>query len=248
MKIFACYNIKGGVGKTATAVNLSYLSARQGWRTLLLDLDPQAAASFYFRVKPHIKKGAMGIVHKRHPLQEHIKGTNYSRLDIIPADFSYRNFERYLDKTRKPTGRLRKVMQPLTEEYDHIFIDCAPSISLLSENIFHAADALLVPVIPTTLSIRTLNQLLRFLEEEKIDMLRVLPFFSMVDRRKFLHRTIVDNPPFKKQLMLNNWIPYASDVEKMGEHRSPLLTYAPHCPSSIAYQTLWNEIIQTCIE
>ena len=248
MSIFACYNIKGGVGKTATAVNLSYLSARQGWRTLLWDLDPQAAASFYFRVKPHIKKGARGIVYKHHPLKEHIKGTNYTGLDIIPADFSYRNFERYLDETKKPTARLRKVIQPLTEEYDQIFIDCAPSISLLSENIFHAADALLVPVIPTTLSIRTLNQLLRFIKEEKLDIFRVLPFFSMVDRRKLLHRTMLDHPPFKKQLMFNNWIPYASDIEKMGEHRSPLMTYAPHCPSSEAYQSLWEEIVQTCIE
>ena len=248
MRIFAVYNIKGGVGKTAAAVNLSYLSARQGWRTLIWDLDPQAAASFYFRVKPHIKKGAKGIVRKQHPLQEHIKGTNYSGLDIIPADFSYRNFERYLDNTKKPTGRLRKLLQPLAEEYDVIFIDCAPSISVLSENIFHAADALLVPVIPTILSIRTLNQLLDFMRKEKLDILKVLPFFSMVDRRRLLHRTVLNNPPFKKQLMLKSWIPYASEVEKMGEHRSPLITYAPHCPSAVAYQALWEEINQTCIE
>lgn len=248
MKIFACYNIKGGVGKTAAAVNLSYLSASQGWRTLLWDLDPQAAASFYFRVKPHIKKGARGIVQKRHPLQEHIKGTNYSNLDIIPADFSYRNFERYLDKSNKPTGRLRKVLKPLAQEYDYLFIDCAPSISVLSENIFHAADALLVPVIPTILSMRTLNQLLEFMKKEKLSMLQVLPFFSMVDRRRLLHRTMLDKPPFKEQLMLTNWIPYASEVEKMGEHRSPLMTYAPHCPSAEAYQSLWQEVIQTCIE
>ncbi len=105
----------GGVGKTVTAVNLSYLSARQGWRTLLWDLDPQAAASFYFRVEPHLKKGARRIVRKSHPLQEHIKGPIYPGLDIIPADFSYRKFEHYLDKTKKPTGRLRKVLQPLAE-------------------------------------------------------------------------------------------------------------------------------------
>lgn len=247
MRVFACYNIKGGVGKTATAVNLSYISARQGWRTLLWDLDPQAAASFYFRVKPNVKKGAKGIVKKSQPLQEHIKGTNYVGLDIIPADFSYRNFEHYLDKTKKPTGRLRKVLQPLKEEYDYIFIDCAPSISILSENIFHAADALLVPVIPTILSIRTLNQLLEFLRKEEIEILKVLPFFSMVDRRRLLHRTVIENPPFKEKLMLQSWVPYASEVEKMGEHREPLLVYASHCPSAIAYQALWDEVLQTAV-
>jgi chromosome partitioning protein len=248
LRVFACYNIKGGVGKTATAVNLSYLSARQGWRTLLWDLDPQAAASFYFRVKPHVKKGAKGIVQKSQPLQEHIKGTNYVGLDIIPADFSYRNFERHLERTKKPTMRLRKLLQPLAEEYDYIFIDSAPSISALSENIFHATDALLVPVIPTILSIRTLNQLLDFLRKENLDVLRVLPFFSMVDRRRLLHRTILDNPPFKQQFMLKSWIPYASEVEKMGEHREPLLAYSPRCPSAIAYKALWDEIIQTSVE
>ena len=247
MKIFAVYNIKGGVGKTAAAVNLSYLSAREGWRTLLWDLDPQAAASFYFRVKPHIKKGAKGIVRKQHPLQKHIKGTNYAGLDIIPADFSYRNFERYLDQTKKPTGRLRKLLRPLADEYDVIFIDCAPSISILSENIFYAADALLVPVIPTILSIRTLDQLLNFIHEENLDILRVLPFFSMVDRRRQSHRSILDNPPLQQRI-LKCWIPYASEVEKMGDHREPLLTYAPHCPSALAYQALWEEILQTTIK
>jgi len=236
------------VGKTAAAVNLSYLSARQGWRTLLWDLNPQAAASFYFRVKPHIKKGAKGIVRKLHPLQEHIKGTNYSGLDIIPADFSYRNFERHLDKTKNPTGRLHKLLQPLADEYDVIFIGCEPSISILSENIFHAADALLVPVIPTILSIRTLSQLLDFLRKEKLDILKVMPFFYMVDRRRLSHRTILENPPFKNDLMLKSWIPYASEVEKMGEKRAPLITYAPHCTSTDAYQALWEEINQTCVE
>jgi chromosome partitioning protein len=247
VKIIACYNIKGGVGKTATAVNLSYLSARQGWRTLLWDLDPQAAASFYFRVEPHVKKGAKGIVRKKHALQEHIKGTNYPGLDIIPADFSYRHFERYLDAAKKSTGRLKKLLHPLADEYDVLFIDCAPSISLLSENIFQAADALLVPVIPTILSIRTLKQLLDFMRKQELDILKVLPFFSMVDRRRSLHRTIIENPPFKQTLMLKSWIPYASEVEKMGEYREPLLAYSSHCPSAVAYQALWDEIIQTSI-
>lgn len=247
MRIIACYNIKGGVGKTATAVNLSYLCARQGWRTLLWDLDPQAAASFYFRVKPHVKKGAKGIVRKKYSLHEHIKGTNYPGLDIIPADFSYRHFERYLDDTKKSTGILRKLLLPLAEEYDVLFIDCAPSISLLSENIFEVADALLVPVIPTILSIRTLNQLLDFMRKQELDVLKVLPFFSMVDRRRLLHRTIIENPPFREKLMLKSSIPYASEVERMGQHREPLLAYSPHCPSAVAYEALWDEIIQTSI-
>lgn len=85
MKIIASYNIKGGVGKTATAVNLAYLAAAQGLRTLVWDLDPQGAASFYFRIKPRVKKGARGLIEKKRALDEVIKSTDYARLDLIPA-------------------------------------------------------------------------------------------------------------------------------------------------------------------
>lgn len=242
MKILACYNIKGGVGKTTSAVNLSYLCAEKGWRTLIWDLDPQGAASFYFRVEPGIKKGAKGVVKNKRKLIEHIKGTNYPGLDLIPADFSYRNLDLHLENSDKPKDRFRELLDPLVDEYDFIFLDCAPSISLVSENIFHAADALLVPVIPTTLSLRTLKQLMDFIYKEDLSDLKILPFFTQVDRRKLLHRTILDNPPFQGELLMKAWVPYASIVEKMGIRRAPLPAYARYSTAAQAYMSLWDEI------
>ena len=149
MKIIATYNLKGGVGKTSTAVNMAYLAAKDGYRTLLWDLDPQGAASFCFRVKPKLKGGIEALRSQRRSLDDVVKATDFTGLDLIPADFSFRNFDQVFSDTKKPSKQLLKLLFPISREYDLLFIDCAPSISLASENIFYAADALLIPLIPT---------------------------------------------------------------------------------------------------
>ena len=121
MKIVACYNIKGGIGKTATAVNLAYLAAHEGARTLVWDLDPQGAASFYFRVKPRVKKGGKGLLDGKKTLDDVIKGTDFPDLDLVPADFSYRHLDLQLDDYKKSDARLYKLMKPLKTDYDYIF-------------------------------------------------------------------------------------------------------------------------------
>ena len=88
-----------------------------------------------------------------------IKGTDHEGLDLLPADFSYRHMDLVLERFKRPTRRLARVIEPLRGDYDYVFLDCPPSISLVSESVFEAADALLVPVIPATLSSRTLEQL-----------------------------------------------------------------------------------------
>ena len=109
MRIYATYNIKGGVGKTTTAVNLAYLAAEAGLRTVLWDLDPQGAASFMFRVKPKVKGGGRALISGKRPLDDAIKGTDFDNLDLIPADFTYRNMDLLLDlgdaKSRRRPGR-----------------------------------------------------------------------------------------------------------------------------------------------
>ena len=242
MRILATYNIKGGVGKTAAAVNLSYLAAREGLRTLVWDLDPQGAATYYFRIKPKIKGGGAGIVRGKRDLDDLIKGTDYEHLDLLPADFSYRHMDLVLDSAKKRTRNLLKRLVPLEEDYDYVFLDCPPSISLVSENVFCAAEALLIPIIPTTLSLRTLEQLNAFVDDKKLKHIALLPFFSMVDRRKRLHRDITETLPQERPDVLNTHIPYASDVEQMGIHRAALASFAGNSPSAHAYEELWQEV------
>ena len=163
MKILATYNIKGGVGKTSTAVNLSYLAAQDGLRVLLWDLDPQAAASYLFRIRPRVKGGGKALIKGSREIDDSIKGTDFADLDLLPADFTYRNLDLVLGATKKPTRRIARLLAPLSDQYDVIFLDCPPGISLLSESVLQAADSLLVPLIPTVLSLRTLDQLTDFL-------------------------------------------------------------------------------------
>ena len=242
MRIIGVYNIKGGVGKTATAVNLAYLAAKEGMRTLVWDLDPQGAASFYFRIKPKVKGGSKKMLHGKRDLDELIKGTDYEGLDLLPADFSYRNMDLVLDEAKKPAMRLLKLLRPLSYEYDLVFLDCPPSISLVSENIFQAASALLIPTIPTTLSLRTYQQLLEFVNNNKLDHLELMPFFSMVDRRKSMHLNMIQELPQDYPELLATNIPYASDVERMGMYRKPLAEYAANSTAAHAYEELWQEV------
>jgi cellulose biosynthesis protein BcsQ len=244
MKKIATYNIKGGVGKTSAAVNLSYIAAQSGYKTLIWDLDPQGASSFYFRVKPKVKGGSKALIAGKRELDGLIKATDFENLDLLPADFSFRNLDLVLDAQKKPTQRLKKLLAPLTKEYDFIILDCPPNISLLSEAVFEASDILLSPIIPTTLSLRTLEQLKKYIKDNKLKHIQLIPFFSMADRRKKMHREIMETLVEKHPDILSAAIPYASDIERMGWERMPLGGYVNKGRSIEAYQALWQEILQ----
>lgn len=242
MKVIAIYNIKGGVGKTAAAVNLSYLASLDGASTLVWDLDPQGATSYYFRIKAKIKGGGQKLVEGKRGLEESIKGTDYENLDLLPADFSYRDMDFFVELTKKPGRHLNKLLKPLSGEYDYVFLDCPPSISSASESVFDAADVLLVPTIPTTLSLRSYKQIKNFFKQEHHDAMKILPFFTLVDMRKQMHRLILENPPSFMSGVLDSYIPYASEVERMGINRAPLGDFAAHSRAAICYKSMWEEI------
>lgn len=240
MKIVATYNIKGGVGKTSAAVNIAAFAAGDGLRTLLWDLDPQGAATFLFRVKAKVRGGAEKLVGGKADVAGLLRGTDIEGLDLLPADFSYRNMDLALDDAKRPTRQLSRVLGPMASTYDLVVLDCPPSISLVSENVFHAADALLVPLIPTTLSLRTFDQLLGFVD--KLDNPpQIIAFFSMVDRRKSLHCEIMASMPARYPSILSAAIPSATAVERMGVHRNPLSLFAPRSGAADAYRELWAQ-------
>jgi chromosome partitioning protein len=241
MKTLAAYNIKGGVGKTATAVNLSYLAARDGYRVLLWDLDPQGAASFLFRIRPRVKGGGKALIRGTRPVDDAIKATDFDNLDLLPSDFTYRNLDLILDAAKKPQRRLGSLLAPLDAEYDVIFLDCPPGISLLSESVLQAADTLLVPLIPTTLSVRTLDQVTEFLAGQNGSKPAILAFFSMTDRRKKLHREICEELPAERDDVAAASIPALSLIEQMSVQRAPVTAFAPRSAATRRYAELWAE-------
>jgi len=241
MKIFATYNIKGGVGKTSTAVNLSYLAARDGYRVLLWDLDPQGAATFLFRIKPRVKGGGKALIRGTRSVDAAIKATDFDNLDLLPSDFTYRNLDLVLDAAKKPSRRIASLLAPLKAEYDVIFLDCPPGISLLSEAVLHAADTLIVPLIPTTLSVRTLDQLTEFIGGFGGSKPSVVAFFSMIDRRKRLHREIAEQLPAERSDVVTAAIPALSLIERMSVQRAPVTASSPRSVAGRSYEELWLE-------
>ena len=244
MTTLALYSNKGGVGKTAAAVNLAYLAAQSGLTTLICDLDPQASTTYYFRVKAKLKPKAQGLVTGRKQIDRSIKGTDYENLDLLPADFTHRNLDITFNEQKSRKHRLKMVLDPLRQEYDLIILDSPPTINILAENIFNAADRLLVPLIPTTLSIRTHTQLLSFLKKNKFRSSDAYTFFSFVDGRKKMHSEMAAWARENFDGVLQSAIPYLSHIEQMGIYREPVPAFAPSSRASKAYQDLWVEILQ----
>jgi len=241
-RVLATYNIKGGVGKTSAAVNLSYLAGRDSAPTLLWDLDLQGASTYLFRVRPKVRGGGRKLLKLNSDVEQLIKGTDHRGLDLLPADFSYRHMDLALDNFKHPTRRLARVLGPLKGEYEYIFLDCPPSISLVSESVFGAADALLVPIIPATLSSRTFDQLSE-LVREGVGGLQVLAFFSMVEVRKSHHREVMAQVRGVHSVtMLGAAIPAADEVEQMGVERDVVAAFAPQSRAALAYEALWWDV------
>ncbi len=245
MKILACYSNKGGVGKTATSVNLAHAFATMGLRVLLCDLDPQGASGFYFRVKPSKKLTEARFFEDVERLTQAIRASDYDGLDILPANMGFRDFDVFLSRMRDKRSRLKKALTAVEGDYDLILLDCPPNISTLSENVFRAADAIVVPVIPTTLSERTFEQLVDFFDAHDLPKAKLLGVFSMVQTSKSLHGdTMKSLTGAHKKRFLRAWIPFASDIERMGVHRAPILATAPKGVASKAYRALAAEVLE----
>jgi len=241
MIVIALYNLKGGVGKTASCVNLAHLSSADGYRTLLWDLDPQGAAGYYYQTQPPTKGGVRKLLEKELSLDELVQYSRYDGLDVIPADKSARKLDILLDEQKGSKKQMRQLLKQAEHSYDFVFIDCPPGFSVLADNIFEAADIVLMPAIPTTLSVRTYDIVKEYFEDKHLDLGKLMCFFTMVDVRKSLHTEVMHTLSADRRFF-EHYIPYLSEVEKMGLHQAPVTAFAPSGRAATCYRDLWTEI------
>lgn len=245
MFTLALYNLKGGVGKTAACVNLAWMAAKDSYRTLIWDLDPQGAASYYYRrdnEKGAVKKLISGSRH----MDELITTTEYPQLDIIPSDLSARKLDLIVDEQPRAKKVLRDLLKEVNGQYDFVFLDCPPGFSALADAIFTAADVVLMPVIPTTLSVRTYEMVKDYFKKNAWPE-KLACFFSMADTRKKMHVDVIRELHTSKRFF-DAYIPMLSDVEKMGAHVAPVAAFAPASFAAVCYRALWEEIKEGVVE
>lgn len=247
MVTIALYNLKGGVGKTAATINLAYLAAKEGYKTLIWDMDPQGSSSFYLGATASTKNESKKLLSSEMELLDAVQSSAYENLDIIPADLSARHADVLLSEMKQSKKKISSLLSSLKKDYDVVILDCPPGISLLHDAIFAGVDWVLMPNIPTTLSIRSFETVAAYFKENGLDLSKLKCFFSMVDHRKNLHHEVM-NEFYKDKIFLKSYIPYLSDVEKMGINEAPLETFAHSSYAAQCYRDLWKEIRKTCIE
>nr|WP_310522818.1 ParA family protein [Polymorphobacter sp.] len=242
MRSLAVFSVKGGVGKSALAVNLAHASATlSGRRTLLWDLDPQGAATYTLRLSARPDTSARKSIAEG-SLTPLIQASDFVNLDVLAADKSLRHLERQLNQDDK-AKRLKKLIKSLEKDYDRIILDCPPGLTELADQVFRAVDLLVVPMLPSPLSQRAHDQLREHLaRHHKNSAPAILPVFTMVDRRKTLHRNTIAATPGQ------HVIPYAAAVEAMATTRLPVLAKSPSSPAAKALSALWANAERTLVQ
>jgi cellulose biosynthesis protein BcsQ len=242
MRVVAFYSPKGGVGKTASAVNIAYLANTDQCSTLLWDLDPQGAASFYLAGAKRTKgKKISRLLDGRLPIADFVEENVYPHLDLLPSHPSFRHFDIKLEDDER-NNPLKAILAPLSEDTSLVILDCPPGQSRLTEQVLKVADLVYVPLVPTWLSLNSWKQFQELVRDKKLGLKKLRPFFTLVDSRKKLHRELTEKNADLFDRPSKAMIPYSSAVERMGEEGLPLEVLSPRSAPAAGYRQLWSEM------
>lgn len=241
--MIAVYSVKGGVGKTTLAVDLAWRCAQIGnFRTLLWDLDQQGGAGFLLDAAPRRTARAMSLFHRDTRPRDLIERSKFDQLDLIQADESLRAMPVQLARIGGRT-RLAQLLAFLRADYRRIVLDCPPMVNEVSDQILAAADVVLLPLPPSPLASRALNQVQEEIRRHHKSRPPILPILSMYDCRRKLHREVRDGEG-------KGWpvIPQSSHVEQMALRREPLPLFANSSEASRAMGRLWRAVEMKLVE
>ena len=249
-RIFTVANQKGGVGKTTTTVNIAAALSMGGLRTLVIDLDPQGNASTALGVPHRDTTGIYEVLMGDESITSVIqKVAGFPSLDCIPSNSSLANAEVNLVSMVARELRLKEALEEISPNYDYIFIDCPPSLGLLTINALAAARELLIPIQTEYYALEGLSQLLETYGIVKkrlnanLDLSTIV--LTMFDGRTRLSNDVAANvrTHFPKEL-IDIPIPRAVRVSEAPSYNQTVMTYDPLSPGAIAYMQVAREIAE----
>lgn len=247
LKKIAVYNIKGGVGKTTTSVNLACLLARQGQSVLLWDLDPQGGSSYFFNLQNHNNNTHGKLFDRYITIYDVIQHTTSYHIDVISNDAFFS--DQFMNKAAKITALnfvnrdlIKMALDEVEDDYDVCVMDCSPGSFMLHNNIFTAADLLLIPNIPAPLSVYCNNMLMENLTAKFPQQHKVLSFYNMVQVTKNLHKHYLDLRNESTARILNSYIPFTAEIESITASKESVFHQLRETKASGSYAVLWSEI------
>ena len=248
-KILSIANQKGGVGKTTTTVNLSAILAKRGKKVLLIDADPQGNATSGLGVEKDVEFSTYDLLVSDTPAENIIKKTEIKNLSICPSNMNLAGAEVQLVSMMSREQRMKEKLDQIKDQYDYIFIDCPPSLGLITLNSFTASDSVLIPVQCEYYALEGLGQLFNTVELVKKHLNKSLyiegALLTMYDVRTNLSNQVVKEvKKYFNNKVYKTVIPRNVRVSEAPSYGLPITIYDPHSKGAKSYEKFGKEFLK----